>query len=137
MSVSDEMRQQVRHRAANTCEYCRLPETASVFAHQVDHIIAVQHGGLDDLDNLCLSCIRCNLKKGPNIASIDPKDIGLEVVELFHPRRHRWSDHFSLGPNGHIQGITAQGRATSRLLEFNAPERLQLRRVLMAQGWRP
>jgi hypothetical protein len=37
--------------------------------HQIDHIIAQQHGGSHEESNLCLCCLRCNLKKGPNIAS--------------------------------------------------------------------
>ncbi|WP_437726960.1 HNH endonuclease [Sorangium sp. So ce861] len=51
------------------CEYCRLPQDASLLPHQVDHITGRQHRGSDDVDNLCLCCIRCNLKKGLNIAS--------------------------------------------------------------------
>ena len=137
MSVSEEMRRWVRRRANDCCEYCLLPELASILPHQVDHVIAIQHGGLDELDNLCLSCIRCNLKKGPNIASVDPEAAELEIVALFHPRLHRWSEHFRLEPTAPILGLTAQGRATAKLLEFNALERLQLRRTLMEQGWRP
>lgn len=131
MGLSEETRQRVRRRAGGNCEYCRLPEAASVLPHQVDHVIASQHGGLDDLDNLCLCCIRCNLKKGPNIASLDPEAAErARVVQLFHPRQHRWEDHFRLQPDGSIRGVTAEGRATVRLLEMNAPERLQLRMLL-------
>ncbi len=137
MSISEEARQQVRQRAEESCEYCQLPETASILAHQIDHIIAIQHGGQDDLENLCLSCIRCNLKKGPNIASVDPTAQEISIVALFHPRLQHWADHFRLEVSAHIVGITPQGRVTTQLLEFNAPERLQLRRILMAQGWRP
>jgi hypothetical protein len=137
MSVSEEVRQRVRRRADDTCEYCRLPEMASILPHQVDHVIGVQHGGQNDLENLCLSCIRCNLKKGPNIASVDLETSATDIVALFHPRLHRWHDHFRLEPTAQIQGLTPQGRATTRLLEFNVSERLQLRRTLMEQGWRP
>ena len=43
--------------------------------------------GSDDESNLCLCCLRCNLKKGPNIASTDPEDQGeYRIVALFHPR---------------------------------------------------
>jgi hypothetical protein len=33
--------------------------------------------------------------------------------------------------------LTPEGRATVRLLDFNAEERVQLRKLLMQQGWRP
>jgi 5-methylcytosine-specific restriction endonuclease McrA len=68
MNIPRERRELVRRRANESCEYCRLPQAASLLPHQVDHIIASQHGGADHDDNLCLCCIRCNLKKGPNIA---------------------------------------------------------------------
>ena len=44
--------------------------------HQIDHIIAQQHRDSHQESNLCLCCLRCNLKKGPNIASTDPEDRG-------------------------------------------------------------
>ncbi len=78
------------------------------------------------------------LKKGSNIASIDP-EAGNEynIVALFHPRKQHWQDHFHLQEDGRIVGTTPEGRAMMRLLEFNEEDRLQLRRALMQQGWRP
>jgi HNH endonuclease len=72
VKIPKETRELVQRRAQGACEYCQLPQEASILPHQVDHIIASQHHGPNDADNLCLCCIRCNLKKGPNIASIDP-----------------------------------------------------------------
>jgi hypothetical protein len=103
--------------------------------HQVDHIIGRQHNGPDDEGNLCLCCSRCNLKKGPNIASLDP--LTDAVVLLFHPRRHAWPDHFSLAPDGALHGLTPEGRATVALLAMNDPERVQMRSLLIEGGWRP
>lgn len=82
MTLSNETREFVRRRAADACEYCGLPQHASVLPHQIDHIIGRQHHGTDDLENLCLCCIRCNLKKGPNIASIDRECISWIVRVL-------------------------------------------------------
>ena len=96
--------------------------------HQVDHIIANQHGGSDHENNLCLSCIRCNLKKGPNIASIDPETH--RVVALFHPRDHVWPAHFAVDEDSRIRGLTPEGRATVQLLGMNDVERIELRRML-------
>ncbi len=136
--MSESARGLVRRRAQHACEYCKLPQRASVLAHQIDHIIARQHLGSDDDSNLCLCCLRCNLKKGSNIASTDPAQQNeYQLVALFHPRRQLWQDHFELREDGRIEGLTAEGRATVRLLDFNAEERLQLRRQLMSEGWRP
>lgn len=137
MSLTAQQRGRVRRRAQYRCEYCRLPQRASILPHQVDHIVAQQHLGTDEEGNLCLCCLRCNLKKGPNIASIDPEASNEDtIVTLFHPRKQRWPDHFQLQEDGRIVGTTPEGRATVRLLDFNAEDRLQLRHVLMRQGWR-
>ena len=78
------LRDLVRNRAGNRCEYCLIRQDQDVFfTFPVDHIIALQHGGKTEADNLCPSCYRCNSHKGPNIASIDP-ETG-ELVRLFHP----------------------------------------------------
>ncbi|WP_437898964.1 HNH endonuclease [Sorangium sp. So ce124] len=66
MKLSNDVRETVQRRAQGACEYCRLPQEASILPHQVDHIIGRQHRGSDDVANLCLCRIHCNLKKGPN-----------------------------------------------------------------------
>src|SRR5438270_13443110 len=118
-------RARVRPRAQNLCEYCHLPQRASILPHHIDHIIAQQHMGSDEESNLCLYCLRCNLKKGPNIASTDPKaGSAYRIVALFHPRKQRWHTHFQLREDGRIEGVTSEGRATARRLDFNAEERV-------------
>jgi len=134
VTISAEAREFVRRRATDACEYCRLPATSSVLAHQVDHIIGRQHRGSDDLENLCLCCIHCNLKKGPNIASIDPQT--RRITPLYHPRQHPWFRHFKLA-EFHVIGLSAEGRATVELLDMNAEQRVQLRQVLVRRGWSP
>lgn len=134
MTVSAEAREFVRRRAADACEYCRFPTTSSVLPHQVDHIIGRQHRGSDDVENLCLCCIHCNLKKGPNIASIDPET--RSITPLYHPRQQPWFRHFKLS-EFQILGLTAEGRATVTLLNMNAELRVQLRQALVRRGWSP
>lgn len=135
MRIAGETREIVVRRAQGACEYCRLPQEASVLPHQVDHIIGRQHHGTDEPANLCLCCLRCNLKKGPNIASVDPESGA--IVPLYHPRQSAWRAHFALGIDGSITGRTPEGRATVRLLEMNDPERLRVRSLLMRRGRYP
>jgi 5-methylcytosine-specific restriction endonuclease McrA len=126
------LRQFVRERAGDICEYCRLAQSAIPFApFHVEHIVARQHGGADDSENLALACDRCNAYKGPNLTAIDP--ISRKVVSLFHPRRDRWSDHMALRED-QILGLTDRGRATTELLKMNAPRRVQLRAELKRIG---
>jgi hypothetical protein len=132
VTLSSETREFVRRRAGDACEYCRLPEYASVLPHQIDHIIGRQHHGPDDVENLCLCCIHCNLKKGPNIASIDPETGS--TTPLYHPRRHSWTTHFQV-LGARIVGLTPEGRTTVELLNMNGEDRVRLRRVLVRRGW--
>ena len=47
----------VWERANGRCEYCHLHQNDYEFqTFHVEHIIAKQHGGRDDTDNLCLAC---------------------------------------------------------------------------------
>ena len=120
----------VRHRADNRSEYCLLRQEHSHLAHHIEHIVAKQHGGSDDLGNLALACHRCNLCKGPNLTGFD-RQSG-RIVPLFHPRRDRWTEHFAWrGPR--IEGLTAIGRATVLVLGMNDARRLDLRAELLAR----
>lgn len=121
----------VRSRAGSRCEYCLLPSGAVFFPFNIEHIIARQHGGGDDLENLALACDRCNQFKGPNLTSIDPESGNL--VRLYHPRRDLWNDHFGL-VGAEIVGYCEIGRATVTLLKMNSEMRLRIRQRLLNRG---
>ncbi len=125
--MNPEILRRLRERAAGCCEYCWLPTGGHALPFQVDHIIAKQHGGADNLDNFAYACVHCNCYKGPNVAGIDP-DTNM-VVRLYHPRLDRWTDHFRWsGPL--ILPVSAIGRATVRTLNMNDPESVMLRESL-------
>ncbi len=122
------LRDVVRKRARERCEYCHLRQADAPFVkHQLEHIVPRQHGGRDDLSNLALACYRCNKFKGPNLSAFDPRTG--KIVRIFNPRRQRWLDHFALR-GVLILGRTAIGRATVELLQMNAPRRQGLRREI-------
>jgi HNH endonuclease len=121
----------IRRRANNRCEYCLFLQEYSYGTHHIDHIVAKQHGGSDDMGNLALACHRCNLSKGPNLTGIDP--VSGEVVPLFHPRRDRWAEHFVVR-GLRIEGLTGIGRTTVLVLGMNDARRLDLRAELLARG---
>lgn len=125
-------RRRVVARAGGRCEYCRLHQSAAGFAaFHVEHIIARQHRGPDDDENLALACHRCNAHKGPNLAGYDP-DTG-EIVRLFHPRRDAWGEHFFRdGP--WTRGLTSIGRTTVWVLQMNTEVRLELRAAILDAG---
>jgi hypothetical protein len=121
------LRRLVRERAAETCEYCRIPEWMTSVSHWVDHIVAEKHGGQTTEANLACSCVSCNQHKGTDLASIDP--LTAQLTPLFHPRNDTWDEHFRLA-DGTIEPLTPTGRVTVRLLHLNAPERIEERRLL-------
>lgn len=67
--MNDELRGQVRQRALDRCEYCRLPQSGTVLPHEVDHIRSLKHRGPSTLENLCWACAWCNSYKGTDIAA--------------------------------------------------------------------
>ena len=129
--MEESLRRSVREAARGCCEYCLLPQQFTVLPLEVDHIVARKHGGPTTVENLCLACYNCNGHKGPNIAGIDPDT--QEVTRLFHPRRDTWEEHFRWdGPT--LVGQTPAGRATIVVLAMNIPERVEHRRLLIAEG---
>lgn len=124
----------VRARAGDRCEYCLLRQERTGLAHHIEHVIARQHGGSDEVGNLALACNRCNACKGPNLSGIDPETSAL--VPLFHPRRDDWNEHLEF-QRAHIIGRTPKGRTTARVLQMNDERRLMRRRELLALGELP
>jgi 5-methylcytosine-specific restriction endonuclease McrA len=126
------LRNLVRQRAGNRCEYCRLHQTHVPYStFHIDHIIPRKHGGSDNPSNLALACNRCNRHKGSNLTGIDPESG--TIIPLFHPRNDTWVDHFAFR-EALIVGLTPIGRATVYVLNINARERMQLRTKLLARG---
>ena len=130
--MDETVRQFVRERGGHRCEYCRLPQDAVPFLRfHVEHIQATQHVLDDSESNLCLACPRCNLKKGPNLATLSVTD--RKLIRLFHPRKDVWEEHFEV-INGLIVGRTEIGTATVNLLLMNATDQLRIRRKLISRG---
>jgi 5-methylcytosine-specific restriction endonuclease McrA len=125
--IPERLRQFVARRAQHRCEYCLLHEDDSYTPHQVDHIVSRKHGGASDPPNLAYACLRCNLWKGTDAASLDPETNIL--VPLFNPRRDNWPDHFALR-GVLIDPLTGTGAATIRLLKLNHEHRLAERELL-------
>ena len=130
--MTEALRQQVRERAGRRCEYCHLPDwLPPLEPFHLEHIVARQHGGETNLDNLAWACHRCNRHKGPNLTGIDAST--REIAPLFHPRRDVWTMHLMLR-GSELVGLTPTGRATVALLQMNAARRLERRAELIRLG---
>jgi hypothetical protein len=128
--LSKELKQQIFDRANNKCEYCLLKIIDAPYSHQIDHVIPRQHGGQNELENLALCCSYCNRHKGPNLASFDSESG--EIVPLYNPRKHEWSEHFRLDDATFI-ALSAIGRVSISVLKINSKQRIAERKILIAQ----
>lgn len=90
-SISPNLRQLVLERAQGKCEYCLVHQDFSIYSHEVDHVIALKHGGKTTADNLALACLPCNRHKGSDLTSIDPASG--TITPLFDPRLQIWKEH--------------------------------------------
>jgi len=130
------LREFVTRRAHGCCEYCQSP---AAFAHQslsLEHIRPQSRRGKKSSANLALSCQGCNNHKYNRMKARDP--VTGHIVILFHPRRHRWTDHFAWSDGGtQILGLTRIGRATVEALQLNREPLVNLRRVLVEAGEHP
>ena len=125
------LRRLIAERAEGKCEYCRMPQAASAFEHEPDHIVPVQHGGKTKADNLALACLRCNRRKGPNVGSFDPETGAL--VPFYNPRSQTWKDHFRLD-GAIIQPLTPEARVSVKIMQLNDEPRVEERKRLIALG---
>jgi hypothetical protein len=128
LTISGEIRTEVMRRAGLRCDYCLLHEDHAAFRHEVDHIIRKQHAGATTANNLAYACMVCNRYKGSNVASVSSSG---DLVPLFNPRQHRWSDHLGLD-GAVIEPLDLIGAVTARVLRLNTAERV-VRRSLLQQ----
>ena len=131
VDIPNELRQLVAARADYRCEYCLMPQSASLHKHEPDHIVPRQHDGATVSDNLALACWRCNRNKGPNVGSFDPETGAL--VPFFNPRYQAWDEHFNL-IEAFVQPLTPEARVTVKILRINDEDRLAERKSLIEAG---
>lgn len=128
--MDEALRTLIWERAGGRCEYCRLHQDEYEFqTFHVEHVIAKQHGGNDDPENLCLACSECNWAKGPNLAGL----LHGKLFPLFHPRRQKWTRHFDW-EGTIIVGKTKSGIVTVQVLDMNNASRVMLRENLLFEG---
>lgn len=134
--VGAALRRVVQARARDFCEYCRCPAQFATQSFTVEHIVPRDVGGETALPNLAWACFGCNGHKHTATHGVDPHTG--ERVALFHPRTHRWSDHFAWSADfTRVEGKTPLGLATIEVLRLNRPGVVNLRRVLAASGLHP
>jgi hypothetical protein len=134
VSVSAEVERQVLTRAGGRCEYCRMHQSLQGATFHIEHIIPLARGGTSVSENLALACPSCNLHKSDRVSVFDPET--QTEVSLFHPRLHRWGDHFRWAGQ-QVVGESPIGRAAIAALDFNHSRRIRIRLAEEAFGLFP
>lgn len=132
--VSEALRRLVADRAYHVCEYCLIAEEDTFWRCQVDHIISRKHGGRTEESNLAWACAICNSTKGTDLGTLVGQPPKLQ--RLFHPRKDRWSNCFTLN-EVRIEPGNAIGTATVNLLALNHDNRLRERETAAQAGRYP
>jgi hypothetical protein len=125
----------VRARAGDVCEYCRLPQGSQEATFHVDHIVPRSRGGATTLDNLALACVTCSLRKAARYRARDPRT--RQLVALYNSRSDDWTNHFASTARWRLSGRTAVGRATIEALGMNRAAIVGIRRELVRLGRYP
>ena len=133
---SEPVTETVIARARGCCEYCLSQRKFSPAPFSLEHITPKSKNGSSTDDNLALSCQGCNGHKFTAIEAPDP--VTLRIEPIYHPRHHRWRDHFRWSEDFlSILGTSAIGRATVERLQLNREEVVNLREVLTMLGKHP
>jgi hypothetical protein len=133
-SIAAGLRRLVVERAEHRCEYCGLAQVGQEATFHIDHIVPRIAGGATSAMNLALACVSCSLRKEASRSGRDPKTG--RTVALFHPRRQKWTDHFTWD-GVLVVGITATGRATLEKLKLNRSIILAIRDEEAERGRHP
>ncbi|MCF8247842.1 MAG: HNH endonuclease [Saprospiraceae bacterium] len=132
--ISAKNRNFVKERAAQTCEYCKVPELFSFIGYEIDHIISLKHGGENSLENLAWACAICSLNKGTDIGTmLLPSQ---KIIRFFNPRTEDWALHFEVSDALNLPK-TEIGEATVKIFQFNQVDRLMERQMLANAGLYP
>jgi hypothetical protein len=133
---NEKLKNQVKERANNICEYCLSQADFSSQPFAIEHIIPFIKGGKTVLGNLAYACQGCNGHKFTHTEGHD--SITRQKISLFNPRKQKWNEHFIWNENFTlIIGITPCGRATVETLQLNREGCINLRTALFVFGKHP
>ena len=80
MSVSKTLRFEIFKRDQFSCRYCgRTPPAVTL---EIDHVIAIANGGIDEGENLITACFDCNRGKGVRELGNAINPLSQSIVEM-------------------------------------------------------
>lgn len=126
----------VFQRAFGCCEYCMISGFHTSCEFEIEHIIPLAKAGLTIFENLALACPGCNGHKLIKTQGFDQTTN--KTVPLYNPRLQEWREHFQWSNDKlTIIGKTDIGRGTISALHMNRGKVINLRSVLILDGFHP
>jgi hypothetical protein len=113
MSVSSEIREQVRQRARRACEFCGVSEVDVGGLLTIDHFQPQSKDGSDDLDNLIYCCVCCNQYKQDYWPTSEAEPM------LWNARQGDAPSNFVELEDGRVVAVSSLGEFTIRRLRLN------------------
>lgn len=80
VSLSKKMRFEIFKRDRFVCQYCGATPPNALL--EVDHIVSVSEGGINDEGNLITACFDCNRGKGAVSLSVVPQSLSDRAAEI-------------------------------------------------------
>jgi hypothetical protein len=127
MSITKQVRYNVRRAFNFHCGYCGVSENRIGSELDVDHFQPTSRGGTDDFDNLICTCAACNRFK----SYYWPPPNAPESLHLLHPLKDDLKKHIVEVADGQLIGLTTRGWFHIGLLHLNRPQL-----VVARQQWR-
>lgn len=134
--ISSFLREEVKLRANNCCEYCKSQDKYSPTSFTIDHIIPKNLDGNSDLENLAYACFLCNRLKSNKLKSFDTNSE--KWIPLFNPRKDIWEENFAWSEDAtKIIGTSIIGKCTINELKLNREKLIEYRICLILFGVHP
>ena len=115
MTITPDVRDEVRRRANFACEFCGVTEADTAGEMTIDHFRPRREGGEDSAENLVYCCFRCNVYKA------DYWPHNQDDAQLWDPRRDPAHMHFVVLDEGTLHAVSLTGRFTIAQLRLNRP----------------
>jgi HNH endonuclease len=136
LTISIDLREEVKLRANKCCEYCKSQDKYSPTAFTIDHITPESLDGTSDFENLAYACFLCNRLKSNKLKSFDA--ITEKWIPLYNPRTEVWDEHFAWSEDAtNLLGITTIGRCMVKELKLNRDKLIEYRKCLILFGTHP
>lgn len=129
MSISVELRNQIREKYKFACGYCGISEVDVGSELEIDHFHPTGKGGTDEPQNLVYSCTTCNRFK----SNYWPPDNTPQTFHLLHPIVDDLTTHIQETADGRINGLTQRGWFHIRWLHLNRPQLIAARQLKQNQ----